>query len=191
MGISRTSFFLTYAGLSAAFLIASSALAGGMSAGGGNLIHPIPPTDFVPPHIVAGMIVKSQQRLVDYLTAKKVAFTNDQLDQVQRSAWSPIFTSEKDILYFVSTFRPLILERESCHDSNNNDVDGSVWSLTPDTVCISALNISKKAAANDIPPQATALLLHEYSELIGLSDEQAIQAQSAALNELRRSGNDD
>ena len=79
----------------------------------------------------------------------------------------------------------IYIERESsCRDRDQVEVDGSVVSPVPDTVCISSKNLGEKLSDDNAFAQTMALVIHEYSHLLGASEEEAVSIQNAALEEL-------
>ena len=160
-------------------------LQGGVSGGGGNLIAPKPPIAYVDPETTKQIVYHSVDTLIDYVNAKKISYANGVLPPEQEKAFAPIFTSSKSIEDVIASTRLYVSDEHSCWDSAHQAVDGSTVTPEPDSICISAYNIANKTDASDIPPQAVALMLHEYSELVGLSETQAVQAQLSALQELR------
>ncbi|MGZ3772065.1 MAG: hypothetical protein ACXVCY_08185 [Pseudobdellovibrionaceae bacterium] len=162
------------------------AFQGGVSGGGGNLISPKAPSSLVSPDTVEQMIHHSRWTLFNYISLKRTAFKNNQLPEQQVRIFAPIFQSNINIEEIMNNVQVHVEERKSCHDYAHRSVDGSTLSEHPNSICISAYNIAAKADSSDIPPQSAALILHEYSELVGLSEEQAIRAQQVVLDELRQ-----
>jgi len=100
-------------------------------------------------------------------------------------AFAPVFNSEKNIESVMTEVRMYVKDHSTCRDADQKPVDGSIVNPVPDSICISAFNIANKTDAADIPPQSTALILHEYGELIGLTEAQAVMLQTLVLEELR------
>ena len=73
-----------------------------------------------------------------------------------------------------------------CYDQNGNVYDGSTYHQIKNSICISAYTIATKCIKEEISIQATALVLHEYSEVVGLSDEDAITLQKEVLSDLSK-----
>ena len=74
---------------------------------------------------------------------------------------------------------------QPCYDSDGNIFDGSTLNNKLNTVCISAMTIAQKCDKSEIPLQGAALIFHEFSELTGLSDDDAITLQKQVLKELK------
>ena len=158
---------------------------GGVSGGGGNMISPKPPLSANNPEIVEEIVGRSQNTVLNYLWQKRTDFEANRLSASHREAFAPVFENPLRIEDAVRGTRLHIAEERSCWDSQHKPVDGSTFSKEANSICISAYNIAKKADLSDIHPQSVALMIHEYSELIGLSEEQAVKAQAKALEELR------
>jgi hypothetical protein len=165
--------------------VSASASRGGVSGGGGNMISPRAPSKPVSLHTAERLVYHAREALLSYVNKKRIAFEKGQLGPEQALAFAPIFNAGQKIETVISEAQLHVAERHSCWDENHQPVDGSTITPVPDAICISAFNISRKADVSDIPPQSAALMLHEYSELIGLDEEQAVQAQTKALEELR------
>lgn len=158
---------------------------GGVSGGGGNMLSPKAPSRPVNAETAEHMILQARTILKNYIHEKKYAFRTGTLSSEQIDAFAPVFNSEQNVEDVIHSTRLHINEKYSCWDENRRPVDGSTITPTPNSICISARNIANKADISDITPQSVALMLHEYSELVGLSEEQAVKAQSTALSELR------
>lgn len=159
---------------------------GGITGGGGNLIEPVAAPVHASPEIAKRIIVRSLASLERYLQEKHSLFMSGDLPGGEEAAFAPIFLSQRSIEDVIENTRLLIPDEHSCRDAGHRPVDGSVVTPEPNAICISAYNIAHKTAPEDIPPQAVALLLHEYSELVGLDEQQAVRAQAAALEEFRK-----
>lgn len=165
--------------------LSAGAREGGVSGGGGNMLSPKTPNHPVNPETAEHLILEARHILVRYIQEKKEAFQAGALSSEEMDAFEPVFNSERNVENTIRTARLHINEKHSCWDENRQPVDGSTITTTPNSICISARNIANKADVSDITPQSAALMLHEYSELVGLSEDQAVKAQSAALSELR------
>ncbi|MFZ3231501.1 MAG: hypothetical protein WA160_14940 [Pseudobdellovibrio sp.] len=161
------------------------AFQGGVSGGGGNIISPVFPNSPVSAETAEHIVYGSHTILKKYINRKLLAYKNKQLSEKQYQIFLPIFNSSKNIETIINTVRVLVPDEHSCWDAQKNPVDGSTITNDPNSICISAYNIATKVDVSDIPAQASALMLHEYGELAGLNEVQAVQAQTEVLNELR------
>lgn len=162
---------------------------GGVSGGGGNLLSPKAPSRPVNSETAEHMILQARNVLKKYIHEKKYAFQSGALSPADMNAFEPVFNADLNVEDTIRSARLHINEKHSCWDENHQAVDGSTITPTPYSICISAHNIANKADISDITPQSAALMLHEYSELVGLSEDQAVKLQTAALVELREKVN--
>ncbi len=158
---------------------------GGVSGGGGNMISPKPPVSENDPEIVEEIVGKAQTTVLEYIWQKRNEYENNRLPESHRAAFVPLFEADNKIENAVRSTRLHIADEHACWDSQHRPVDGSTVTKDSNSICISAYNIAKKADLSDIHPQSAALMIHEYSELVGLSEEQAIKVQARALEDLR------
>lgn len=91
---------------------------------------------------------------------------------------------EKNIINAFKKVRIHVESEEPCYTLNGTPADGSIFSEKSNSVCISAKTIAEKVHIEEVPKQAAALSLHEYAEVIGLSEEDAVNLQKRALDEL-------
>lgn len=158
---------------------------GGVSGGGGNTISPRAPSYPVDPETAEHMIYQARGVLRNYLMTKKQAYLVGALPIEQMAAFAPVFSAKQKVEDTIENAQLHVSDRHACKDKNDKPVDGSTITPTPNSICISAYNIAHKVDISDITPQSAALMLHEYGELVGLSEDQAVKIQSAALSELR------
>ena len=152
---------------------------GGISGGGGNVLPGKAPDSYQDPEVVEDQVRESRTLVFEYLS--------QQSDE--RS--SAILEAARQV--------PLHIKDDSpCFDAAGNIVDGSVAGIAqPERdfgfgprrhgrVCISALNIARKVHASELRAQAAALLIHEYAELTGSNEDQAVMLQTEAFKSLQR-----
>ena len=165
--------------------LSAFAMIGGVSGGGGNMISPKSPVTIANPEAVQQIVYKARNVLYRYVSQKRTAYLNNQLSLSQRAAFAPLFSSNLTIERVISSAHLHVNEHHACWDENHQPVDGSTITPHPDSICISAYNIARKTDVSDIAPQSAALMLHEYGELTGLNEDQAVAIQKAALKDLR------
>lgn len=158
---------------------------GGVSGGGGNVIDPREPDRYLDPEEAEGIVESSHSIFYKYIVNKKKMFHSNQLNQTQSEVFRPVFEAPRDIIETIHKVRVHVEDDHSCWDAQKRPVDGSIFSKKDNSICISAFNLAQKAHVEDIPHQSAALMLHEYSELVGLSEEEAVQVQVEALSDLR------
>lgn len=159
---------------------------GGVSGGGGNLISPTAPTEKQDPREMRNIIRGSKHLLQKFVNAKYVLYKNGSMDYESLRLYSVLFAdSENNIHEVMEELNLEIPLDKPCYDSEGNIFDGSTFGQKEHSVCISAYSIAQKCDKNEVPRQATALIFHEFSEVSGLSDEDAITLQKQVLAELK------
>lgn len=160
---------------------ANVSFAGGMSGGGGNVFPVRVPESYQDPEQVEDSIHSSRRMAVQTLqTLQSELAVAESADPIL----SAIFALPGDIVATSQRVKPHIEEDEPCYDRHGAPVDGSILSERAGRFCISAFTIAQKVHAEEIQAQAAALMIHEYSELVGASEEEAQHIQKAALNKL-------
>ena len=171
------------------FLIATVSsvcvFAGGMSGGGGNVINPTPPKHVSSPDRVDNMIEKAFHQLPGFLKLQEQRMKNGEMDPSAASIYASIFEGAPNIFQAMKNRKLHIEEDKNCYNSFGVPYDASIIAPEPNSVCISAFSISKKVAIDEISAQVSALLVHEYSEVKGLNDEQAITIQELVLSDIK------
>ena len=99
--------------------------------------------------------------------------------------FAKIFSGPQNILEILHIVTPDIEEHKPCFDFDRQPVDASIATLKKNTFCLSAFNIRRKVIESEIPAQTMALAIHEYSEVIGLNEEEAVALQTRVLIELK------
>ena len=166
-----------------AFAIPSQ-LEGGVSGGGGNVLNPTPPSRSIDEE-TAEHLVKSSYRYVKILVQEKFQkMATGNLNQEDFKIYAKILRGPKDIFAVIDQVRPKVEEEKPCYDLARKPVDASIVSKTPNTFCVSSYSLAKKVDAEEIPLQSSALMIHEYSEIMGLSEQEAVELQAKALEDL-------
>ncbi len=99
--------------------------------------------------------------------------------------YSVLFADNENNLHGVMEEIKLDIQLDQpCFDILGNVFDGSTFNQKKHSICISAFTIAQKCIKNEIPTLASALVMHEFSEVVGLSDEEAIALQKQVLSEL-------
>ncbi|MBC7538663.1 MAG: hypothetical protein H7281_07570 [Bacteriovorax sp.] len=164
----------------------SAHAAGGVSGGGGNLISPIVPLEKQDPREIRHIIRGSKDLLKNFVDAKYALYLSGSMDFQSLRLYSALFADSKHNLHEVMEKITIDIPLDKpCYDNQGQSFDGSTVDQTSYSICISAFNIAQKCDENQVPLQATALIFHEFSEVAGLSDEDAITLQTEVLNELK------
>jgi hypothetical protein len=168
-------------------LLSLPCLAGGISGGGGNLITPTRPLEIQDPREIRNIIIGSQNLLKKFINAKFALYNAGSMEYDGLRLYSVLFADNENNLHEVMEEITLDIQlTRPCYDSNGNIFDGSTYNQKKHSICISAFTIAQKCSKFEVPAQATALVFHEFSEVVGLSDDDAITLQRQVLNELRK-----
>jgi hypothetical protein len=167
-------------------LLSTSVFAGGVSGGGGNLINPTAPMQIQSPQEIKKVILSSKKLLKHFINTKFTQYKIGQMDQDSLRLYSVLFADNENNLHEVMEDISLDIQLNSpCYDSHGTAFDGSTYNQKLHSICISSYTIASKCTRSEIPAQATALILHEFSEVVGLSDEDAISLQASVLAEIK------
>lgn len=159
-------------------------LYGGVSGGGGNVINPTPPASEIDSELAESLIKNSMPYVKLFLKNKYEQYQNHQMSSSEAQLYAKIFEGSKNIMKTLSQVKPAIEEHRPCFTMYGEVVDASIVSLDRRKFCVSALTISKKVAQDEIPVQSAALMIHEYGEIVGVNEDEAIILQKQALQEM-------
>ena len=166
---------------------AKHGIEGGMSGGGGYVINPEAPVKVANPHLVEDLIEEHGQPCLDkYLQNKFKKFQNGQVLGHEIETLHKIFAQDKNIFKTIKETKVIVEEDRSCFGKDGEPTDGSFFNSTKKAICISAKNIAEKVHHEELKPQALALMAHEYSEVMGLTDTEAVEVQKIVLDDLKQ-----
>lgn len=158
----------------------------GVSGGGGNVMYPVSPRN---PALVAEVQAKlneARPSVAAYFEAKQALFVKGNLSPEESALFAPLFKTGQGV---VATARQTGLDIEQttpCYDSSATPVDGSIFSDDHGEICVSALSISKRVERADVPAQSAALLAHEFTEVLGFGEDDAVRVQAKVLADFRQ-----
>lgn len=157
---------------------------GGVSGGGGNVIQTIQVTDFASVNETVSRIKWATGQVIPFLGREKALLKRGRLSGREAQLFGRLLNDADDV-YGKILSRPIFIETtNSCFNSNDQAVDGCIFSSRPGTVCISAKTISEKLNRKQIAAQSLALLIHEYAELNGFDEADSIEMQTLVLKKL-------
>lgn len=146
---------------------------GGISGGGGDTIEPHP----------VGMY--SIESILQSARFQAFMFLNTRLAQIHLSKIAhPNGNSAPELIQTVKIF---VNSTGPCRDAGGNAVDGSIYSPQPNTICISSFTLGTKLNEDSAFSQTLALVVHEYTHLVGASEDEADRIQEVARREFHRS----
>ena len=116
---------------------------------------------------------------------KKNKWKQEGVPAEMKSIYTKLFeNSKRDLLHVADHIDIHIEDAGPCLTFEGLPVDGSINSK-PGTVCVSAKTFSEKVSYEDTSRQAIALSLHELSEIVGLTETEAVQLQVEVLKDLQ------
>lgn len=161
-------------------LFGSTAFAGGVSGGGGNSkpTNQINNLDFI--------VAKSE--------AKKYAalyLNNLEEMRIYSALWpnhtdlpAKLYDGESSVVQEIVNIPITVQEQGPCIDPvTRQEMDGSA-TLNPPVICISKPRLMEKLSQEDVRNQIIALIVHEYSHLVGATEQEADFLQRKALHDL-------
>ena len=158
---------------------------GGFSGGGGNVMFAVAPTRPMPIPAVEQAVVKARAVLISYLASRRTLSARQHLSPREQESLRILFNAPQPILEIVLKTRIGLVTASPCFDEMGGMFDASTLGWSGGSICVSTTNLALKVSASEMHAQTAALLLHEFSEVAGLSDEQAIKVQATNLNVLR------
>jgi hypothetical protein len=159
---------------------------GGISGGGGYVINPLRPTTPQSAKAVEHMIKKSKPLLFNYILNKKNQMKNMKMSGDEHQIYERLFkTTEPSFERVIKQYKIHIENEEPCFTSDNIPVDGSIFSESEQSICISSATIAEKVHHTEVTRQSAALILHEMVEFVGLSEEEAVHLQKIAIDEIK------
>lgn len=146
---------------------------GGMSGGGGD----VPPFWSIDYGTFGDFIISSRAELIMFFNAQRK-------HQMMYPEFRKLYSSDRSIIDVIREI-PIYNNTDQyrpCVDASGNPVDASIYSIKVNTVCISQSRLTSKISRHDGRNQILALLAHEYSHLIGFSEEEAKALQRQVLS---------
>lgn len=154
--------------LSAQTVIAAGNI-GGMDGGGGGTL----PAQPVSTYKVQEIVSESKSKLLflfnDYEMRLKYG--------VSTPVISKLFLGPKKVQEVLKGLRVEVRMDRPCLTSLGTPVDGSIYGVKPNTICLSADRISKKVDQAVAEREILALLAHEVSHFMGADESEATQLQ--------------
>jgi hypothetical protein len=159
---------------------------GGMSGGGGYVLNPEINTQANHPAEVQMIIENSAIPILkNYFYEKSQMMQSGLLPESQVRQFKRLLSSKGSIFKILNETRVFVQANSSCYGPNGEPTDGSFFVHEHKGICLSARNIAVKVTNEDLQPQTAALMAHEYSEIMGFSDDEAIDLQKLVLSELK------
>lgn len=159
---------------------------GGMSGGGGVVLPVAKLVNILDTETAEAYVKSSRQIANSYLSDKYIELKNAHGNSHQKHILGKLFSVKiDDILATTKKYKVIILDDEACVAPPNKAVDGSFEVIKKFSyICISTFSITPKVDASEFKQQVAALLIHEYTELLGHDESYAVQVQEHVLGEL-------
>lgn len=154
---------------------------GGVSGGGGFFIKPHPADGYADLD-AKNVVKKAFQYIYDISEKYEENGARSKSPDVLNK-----FLSNVNLHGILERVKPLVYEAGPCLNKYYENVDGSLYSFKPNTICVSAFSLKQKVAEKDMFPQSVGILIHEYSEVLGMTDEEANSLQTIIIDEVRAS----
>ena len=154
--------------------------AGGVSDGGGNLVD----EPAAGPESVASVIQHSRKDLRLYIRALKLRFDSTTATPMDMKMFGD---PSYDLTQVIEDI-PVEIRADRACEFEGLPVDGSAKTGEgPKNICISTQRIGAKLVSERVYVETLALMLHEYSHILGATESEATQLQRRALRDLRSS----
>lgn len=139
---------------------------GGITSGGGGTL----PAQPISIDEAAGIISSSKQGLRLFLREQsESAFFVDRDEK--------FFQGDKNLSTVLEETDVEILKDRPCHDKFGHPTDGSIYASKPNAICISAFRVAPKLIEERAYIEIYALMIHEYSHLLGSTEPEAVALQ--------------
>jgi hypothetical protein len=158
---------------------------GGVSGGGGNVLYPQAQKTPAPTSLVRTTIEDSHSELVQYLKQKYDDYQRGSLSPEEKGQFELLFRQPRDVLAISATKRLEIESGRPCLDANSQPVDADIRGDMVDRVCVSSFSLARKVEKRRLHSESAALLAHEFSELAGFEEDDAVRLQALVLKDFQ------
>jgi hypothetical protein len=159
-------------------LIGSTAFAGGVSGGGGNT-KPAHPVDA---DMVRFAIANSRLYVTTYFNSLEANWKYSSGGK-HDPLLDKLFGGPTQVTDWALRWPVRLEENGPCLDPGGNPVDGSA-KMDPPEVCLSVPRLVEKLSRESLRSEIIALVLHEFTHLVGATEAEAEQTQNEAIDRL-------
>lgn len=156
------------------------AYAGGVGSGGGGTTIPDPSSA---EQIAQALQEESSFVIHTWLYRQEKNFFEQSPAVRAKNPLRKIFETKPGIFNLITTIPVEIRMSQACFDDQGRSVDGSIHGAQTGSLCMSAFSMAPKLSGYNYKAEAFALLVHEYSHLLGADEEEAIAIQKIALKD--------
>ena len=177
------SFLITFGAFQLSF---AGPIEGGISGGGGSVIDPHIPCETQNPKEIAALILQTRPLFQKYLLYKLDQLQKNQLTSEETRLFDKMTNMDPEgFVRDLKRYNVQVDDKNPCFTSDRQPVDGSIFSSQPNSFCISARSIAQKVHRAEVVTQSAALMVHEFSEIRGLNEDEAVEMQKNAIRELQ------
>lgn len=157
-------------------LVLQPAFAGGVSGGGGNSkpLHPVTAAQ------VKRAIYDGRRYVTGILNHFEDGRHRDRRWWERESLAAKLFDGQEQIMDWSLKFPVEINETGPCLDPEGKEVDGSAQ-VNPPSVCMSVPRLVEKLSRESLRGEVLGLLAHEFSHLVGATEEEADYLQNEVI----------
>ena len=142
---------------------------GGMDGGGGGTLPAHPASIYEIQDI-------AQEAKPDLLYLLNGYEWREKYDQ-QKPLYKKLFGGPRKAQEVLKDLRLEVRLDKPCFTSGGTEVDGSIYGLKSNTICLSAFRISQKVDKAAAEREVLALLMHEISHFLGATEDEAVDLQ--------------
>lgn len=159
--------------------------AGGISGGGGDISNPTP---VAPAAIEEAVTQIAGPAVLSWLHAREAAYLKLSGPEQLASPYRKLFAGRRTIYDVIQSTRAELRFDSPCRDANGEAKDGSAFSAYPNAICLSAHRMASKLRPTNVREETLALLVHEFSHLLGTEEAEAEAIQWEALTAFTETG---
>jgi len=151
---------------------------GGVSDGGGGTTNPNPAN---PEWVVGAVSGYAKKILLMWLNAEEANFFRKSAQEQASSLERKLFVNNISIFDVVKKTPIEVRMSKPCYDKNGHPWDGSIYSVHTGAICISPFSMAPKLNEFNVHIETIALVMHEFSHLVGASEVEAEYIQKQVL----------
>lgn len=159
---------------------------GGVSGGGGHLLFPVQGKSPLPRSAVERELAAVHGRVVSYLVNKEQQLRRGELPAGERAVFEPLFQQPRDVIGISARTSLDFEDDHPCFDSAAAPADASTISDHANSICVSSFTIAKKVDPRNLGAESAAILVHEFSELAGFGEEEAVKLQTQVFADYKQ-----
>lgn len=160
--------------------LGSFAQAGGVGSGGGQTTVPDPSH---PEQIARTLETEARFMIQAWLNRQEKNFNEQSASVRAQNPLRKIFENQPGLSQLIATVPAELRMTNTCHDSANSPVDGSIYGKKPGSICLSPFSMAPKLSQQNYKAETFALLVHELSHLLGTTEDEAEIIQQVALKD--------